>query len=119
MRPQVMRAKGRGRKRLGACGMPLRRGCGRLARHLLTKLNMKSVFKISLTEILEGVPGRIESIDASATDLERMEVMGLCVGRTVEVVQAGDPMIVRVLGTRIGLAAVLARSVRVTTERGD
>jgi Fe2+ transport system protein FeoA len=39
--------------------------------------------------------------------------MGLCAGRTVEVVQRGDPMIVRVLGTRIGLAAALAAAVRV------
>jgi Fe2+ transport system protein FeoA len=35
--------------------------------------------------------------------------MGLCAGRGVEVVKRGDPMIVRVLGTRIGLSAALAR----------
>jgi hypothetical protein len=34
------------------------------------------------------------------------------------VVQAGDPMIVRVLGTRIGLAGVLARAVQVEMECG-
>ena len=31
----------------------------------------------------------------------------------IEVVQSGDPMIVRVLGTRIGLAAVLAGCIEV------
>jgi Fe2+ transport system protein FeoA len=55
-----------------------------------------------------GSRGRIASVDASAVDLERLEVMGLCEGRLVPVVKQGSPMIVRVLGTRIGLAAALA-----------
>lgn len=70
---------------------------------------------MSLATLPEGVSARIEAIEAVDADLVRLEVMGLCAGRTVEVVRAGDPMIVRVLGTRIGLAAVLARSVRVQT----
>jgi Fe2+ transport system protein FeoA len=77
-----------------------------------------SIFKINLTAIAEGVAARIVAVEAAATDLERLEVLGLCAGRTVEVVQAGDPLIVRVLGTRIGLAAVLARSIQVVTEYG-
>ena len=68
-----------------------------------------------LASLPEGVPARIEAVAVADDDLARLEVMGVCAGRTVEVVQAGDPMIVRVLGTRIGLAAVLARSVHVQT----
>jgi len=37
--------------------------------------------------------------------------MGICVGRQVQLVQAGDPLIVRVLGTRVGLSARLAAGV--------
>jgi len=76
-------------------------------------MNMQSVFTIDLGGLPEAVPARIGSIEAAGPDHVRLEVMGLCPGRIVEVVQAGDPMIVRVLGTRIGLAASLARSVRV------
>ena len=69
---------------------------------------------------LSGLPvggcGRVVSVDASAVDLERLEVMGLCPGRIVRVVKAGDPMIVRVLGSRIGLAAALAAGVHVRPE---
>jgi Fe2+ transport system protein FeoA len=74
---------------------------------------------VHLGALPEGVTGRIVSVDTADADVERLEVMGLCAGRTVEVVQAGDPMIVRVLGTRIGLAALLARSVRVHLDRID
>jgi Fe2+ transport system protein FeoA len=80
--------------------------------------NMKSTFKMSLDVMPEGVPACIGRIEAAEADVERLEAMGLCAGRTVEVVQAGNPMIVRVLGTRIGLAAVLARSVHVMAEFG-
>jgi Fe2+ transport system protein FeoA len=69
-----------------------------------------------LSALPVGGCGRVVSVDASAVDLERLEVMGLCSGRTVSVIKDGDPMIVRVLGTRIGLAAALARSVRVQPE---
>jgi Fe2+ transport system protein FeoA len=81
-------------------------------------MKLESIFNIELSRMPEGVPGRIGSLEAASTDRDRLEAMGLCVGRTVEVVRAGDPMIVRVLGTRIGLAAVLARTVRVEADRG-
>ncbi len=81
-------------------------------------MKMKSIFRIDLAAIPEGVPARIAAVEAPAADVERLEVLGLCEGRTVEVVQAGDPLIVRVLGTRIGLAAVLARSIHVIAELG-
>ena len=67
----------------------------------------------SLASLPAGRCGRISLVYATTSDLERLEVMGLCAGRVVQVVKAGDPMIVRVLGTRIGLAAALARDIYV------
>jgi len=72
--------------------------------------------KIDLGSAPEGIPARIHALEASVFERDRLEAIGLCVGRIVEVVQAGDPMIVRVLGTRIGLAAALARTIFVATE---
>jgi Fe2+ transport system protein FeoA len=79
-------------------------------------MKMTSIFTLSLSRMPEGKPARIGALEAAGLDRDRLEAMGLCVGRTVEVVQAGDPMIVRVLGTRIGLAAVLARAIHVEAE---
>jgi Fe2+ transport system protein FeoA len=70
----------------------------------------------SLSAMPVGGCGRVVSVDVSAADLERLEVMGLCAGRVVCVIKDGDPMIVRVLGTRIGLAAALAAKVRLRPE---
>ncbi len=77
---------------------------------------MESTINMSLDAMAEGIASRIAAIQAPPTEIDRLEVMGLCVGRTVEVVKSGDPMIVRVLGTRLGLAAVLARTVLVEAE---
>jgi Fe2+ transport system protein FeoA len=82
---------------------------------------MKSAFMISgdeggtasLLSLPRGASARVTALEVDGLDRERLEVMGLCAGRTVEIVKTGDPMIVRVLGTRIGLAGRLAATVRV------
>lgn len=45
---------------------------------------------------------------------ERMKSLGICVGRPLELLSSGDPMILRVCGTSIGLSRQLAAAVRVT-----
>jgi ferrous iron transport protein A len=84
---------------------------------------MKSDFMIAsdperpfsrLASLPLGASARVVNLEVDGLDRERLEVMGLCAGRTVEVVKTGDPMIVRVLGTRIGLAGRLAATVRVS-----
>ena len=72
---------------------------------------MKSAFNTTLDALPVACPARIRSFEGEPADGDRLEVLGLCVGRIVEVVKGGDPMIVRVLGTRIGLARVLARGI--------
>ena len=69
--------------------------------------------RVPLTDLPAGGCGRISLVYATTLDLERLEVMGLCAGRVVHVAKSGDPMIVRVLGTRIGLARTLARDIYV------
>lgn len=46
-------------------------------------------------------------------ELERLQAMGVCEGRRLEVVKSGDPLILRVFGSRIGLSARLAAHVQV------
>lgn len=68
----------------------------------------------SLAELPVGSCGRIESVDLPNDAAERLEGMGICLGRTVRLVRGGEPNIVHVYGTRIGLATAVARHIRVS-----
>lgn len=50
-------------------------------------------------------------IETDGDDMQRLKTLGICVGRRVEVIKPGDPMIVRVFGSRLGLSASLAARV--------
>jgi len=56
---------------------------------------------------------RDDVVQADADDAARLKAMGLCAGRRVQLVQRGDPMILRALGIRIGLSRRLAERVLV------
>lgn len=58
-----------------------------------------------------GVVSHFEAADDE--DLARLMAMGVCAGRTVELVQTGDPLILKVYGTRVGVSARLANRIRV------
>lgn len=60
---------------------------------------------------LPGGEGRVVRVDVEPADAARLKALGICVGRRVQVVQAGDPLIVRVVGARVGLSAQLAAGV--------
>lgn len=66
-----------------------------------------------LADIPEGCCGMVCELDARGTELQRLQMMGLCLGRRVRVVRQGDPMVVHVVGTHIGLARVLAEEIMV------
>jgi Fe2+ transport system protein FeoA len=63
--------------------------------------------------------GVIESLEERNGDLDRLKELGLCVGRRIEVLHRGDPMIVRIFGSRLGLSARLAARIRVRCCLGD
>ena len=65
---------------------------------------------------LRGREARIVSVSADIHDATRLMALGLCVGRRVELVKAGEPMIVRVVGAHVGLSARLAAHVLVAVE---
>ncbi len=65
-----------------------------------------------LSAMLRG-EARIVRIDADAADAARLMALGVCVGRRIELVKPGDPLIVRVVGARVGLSARLAATVTV------
>jgi Fe2+ transport system protein FeoA len=66
-----------------------------------------------LTEAPPRQPLEVTRIDESNGDMARLRAMGVCDGRSIELVRAGDPLIVRVMGSRIGISRRLADQIQV------
>jgi Fe2+ transport system protein FeoA len=64
---------------------------------------------------LDRLPPRtcaiIRRIETDSEDIQRLKMLGVCVGRQIEIVKSGDPLIIKIFGSRIGLSASLAASV--------
>lgn len=68
---------------------------------------------LPLPRIAPGSQVRVAEIDADGEDIGRLMAMGVCVGRLVELVRPGDPLILRVYASRIGVSRRLAERVLV------
>jgi len=64
-----------------------------------------------LHELPSGSRALVQHIDGKDEALRRLMAMGLCVGREIEVVRQGNPLILRLLDARIGVSGRLARRV--------
>jgi Fe2+ transport system protein FeoA len=64
---------------------------------------------------LDKLPPRtcavVRRIETDGEEVRRLKSLGLCVGRQIKVVKSGDPLIVKIFGSRIGLSASLAARV--------
>ena len=70
----------------------------------------------SLMELAPHTAARIHSVGGAAGTVARLEALGLCAGRAVRVIKRGEPCILQVYATRIGLASELARNIVVAAE---
>ena len=52
-------------------------------------------------------------VEADEVDADRLKALGICKGRRIQLVKSGDPLILRVLGTRVGMSARLAAGISV------
>ena len=66
-----------------------------------------------LTTLAPHETALVSRVEGEHEGVSRLKALGVCVGRRVELVKAGDPLIVRVLGARVGLSALLASIVYV------
>lgn len=64
-----------------------------------------------LQELPPDSVASISELKVHDEDAIRLKALGICVGRKVQLVHAGDPLIIRVLGTRVGMSARLAAGV--------
>ena len=74
---------------------------------------------LHLNEIEPGHCAMVAKVEAGVAEIDRLKSMGVCVGRRLVLVRAGDPLILKVLGTRIGLSERLAKEVMVFPCAGD
>ncbi len=72
-----------------------------------------------LDRLQPGHCGIVVEVEAGAGEVDQLKSMGVCIGRKVMLVQAGDPLILKVMGTRLGVSARLAARVAVEPCAGD
>ncbi len=68
---------------------------------------------VRLDELPPRVCAVVRSVETDDEDTNRLKTLGVCVGRRVELVRAGNPLILKIFGSRLGLSAELAARVRV------
>ena len=78
---------------------------------------MTTIEQPAATVRLDQLPPRVcavvRSVETDDEDTKRLKTLGVCVGRRVELVRAGNPLILKIFGSRLGLSAELAARVRV------
>ena len=57
------------------------------------------------------------AVSAGAEDAARLTGLGVCLGRMLTMVRSGDPMIVKVYGSRIALSARIAKMIGVVLKK--
>ena len=66
---------------------------------------------------LDALPPRVcavvRRVETDDEDTQRLKTLGVCLGRRVELVRTGDPLILKIFGSRLGISAELAARVRV------
>ena len=68
---------------------------------------------VRLDELPPRVCAVVRSVETDDEDTNRLKTLGVCVGRRVELVRAGNPLILKIFGSRLGLSSELASRVRV------
>ncbi len=74
---------------------------------------------VRLDQIDPGHCGIVRAAGEGEVDVDLLKSMGVCLGRKVMLIQAGDPLILKVMGTRLGVSARLAAQVLVEPCAGD
>ena len=78
---------------------------------------MTTIDQLPATVRLDELPPRVcavvRSVETGDEDTNRLKTLGVCVGRRVELVRVGNPLILKIFGSRLGLSAELAARVRV------
>lgn len=75
---------------------------------------VKRAAEIALLDLRRGARGRVTRVLGESAESARLKALGVCEGRTIEILRTGDAWVLRVLGSRIGISRELAASVLLT-----
>jgi Fe2+ transport system protein FeoA len=83
----------------------------------LILLPVTTIEQLPPTVRLDELPARVcavvRSIATDDEDTQRLKTLGVCVGRRIEVARTGNPLILKIFGSRLGISGELAARVRV------
>ncbi|MEO2031822.1 MAG: FeoA family protein [Planctomycetaceae bacterium] len=68
-----------------------------------------------LSDVTEPGAFRCVRVECEGDAMIRLKRLGICARRGIEVIQPGDPMVLRVVGSRLGVSRQLAEFVTVET----
>ena len=68
---------------------------------------------VPLNQLPPRVCAVVREIATDDEEMQRLKTLGVCLGRRVELVKVGDPLILKIFGSRLGVSATLAANVRV------
>jgi Fe2+ transport system protein FeoA len=85
----------------------------------MTEFADRARIRFPLPRLRSGHCAIVRDVRSGHDDIHRLQAMGICRGREVLLVRSGDPLIVRVLGSRIGVSARLAAHVEVEARVAD
>jgi Fe2+ transport system protein FeoA len=77
-------------------------------------MNVMPELEVELTRLdrlASRVCAIVRKIDSESEDIARLKTLGVCSGRQVELIKRGDPLILRVFSSRIGISSSLAERV--------
>lgn len=69
-----------------------------------------------LTELPAQMAACIDTVEASTSVRAKLEGLGICAGRRIRLIKKGDPYLVGVYGSCVGLSPVIASCVRVVSD---
>lgn len=64
-----------------------------------------------LDQLRAGTRAVVQQIESEDHAMQQLKAMGLCVGRHIEVIRHGNPLIVKLLGSRVGISGRVARHI--------
>ena len=79
----------------------------------MTAANQTAPGLVRLDLLPPRVCAVVRQIATDDEEMQRLKTLGVCLGRRVELVKAGDPLILKVFGSRLGISAALAANVQV------
>jgi Fe2+ transport system protein FeoA len=79
----------------------------------VTTAGQTKIELIRLDQLPPRVCAVVRNIATDDEEMQRLKTLGVCLGRRVELVKVGDPLILKVFGSRLGVSAALAANVQV------